>query len=153
MKNDNELDQVRSVLVELGWEPQEGRSPRSYFVDFGEPHVPLSSALAAITENEQFVFYLIFGVSAEPDGRDEVARFITRANYGLMIGDFEMDYDDGQIQFRSSVDFEGVGLSDKLAANVILPASAAVDRFAEGLMDVLAGRKSAEEAISETDSE
>jgi hypothetical protein len=152
MANDDELERVRHVLEELGWEPQDGRTPRSYFVDFGEPHVPVSSALAAITENEQFVFYLIFGVSAAPDVRDEAARFITRANYGLTIGDFELDYDDGQLQFRSSVDFEGVGLSEKLIANVILPATSAVDRFAEGLMDVLAGRKDAEEAIAEAGS-
>jgi hypothetical protein len=152
MANDDELERVRRVLEELGWEPQDGRTPRSYFVDFGEPHVPVSSALAAITENEQFVFYLIFGVSAAPDVRDEAARFITRANYGLTIGGFELDYDDGQLQFRSSVDFEGVGLSEKLIANVILPATSAVDRFAEGLMDVLAGRKDAEEAIAEAGS-
>jgi hypothetical protein len=152
MANDDELERLRRVLAGLGWEPQDGRTPRSYFVDFGEPHVPVASALAVITENEQFLFYLIFGVSAALDVRDEVARFITRANYGLTIGDFELDYDDGQLQFRSSVDFEGVGLSENLIANVILPATSAVDRFAEGLMDVLAGRKDAEEAIAEVDS-
>jgi hypothetical protein len=152
MANDEELKRLHRVLEQLGWEPEDGRTPRSYFVDFGEPHVPVSSALAAITENEQFVFYVIFGVSAAPDVRDEATRFITRANYGLTIGDFEMDRDDGQLQFRSSVDFEGVGLSEKLIINVILPAMSAVERYGDELMEVLAGRKDAEEAIAEAES-
>jgi hypothetical protein len=152
MANDEELERLRHVLDRIGWDPQPGRSPRSYFIDFGEPHVPVSSALAAITEGDRFIFYVIFGVAAAEDRRDEVARFITRANYGLLIGDFELDYGDGQLQFRSSVDFSGVGLSEELIANVILPAMSAVEQYGDALMDVLAGRRGSEAAIEEAES-
>jgi hypothetical protein len=152
LMTDEELERLRRVVEELGWEPQPGRTPRSYFVDFGEPHLPVSSAIAAITDGDRFMFYVIFGVSASPDRRDEAARFITRANYGLAIGDFEMDYEDGQLQFRSSVDFSGVGLSEELIANVILPAMSAVQQYGTALMDVLAGHKNAESAIEEVES-
>jgi hypothetical protein len=151
--SDDELERLRRVLEQLGWEPQEGRTPGSYFIDFGEPHVPLTSAIAALTEHGFFMFYAIFGVSAAEDIRDEVARFITRANYGLSVGCFEMDYDDGRLQMRSSVDFKGIDLSEKLMVNVIVPAMAAVEQYADALMDVLAGKKSAVEAIQEAESE
>jgi hypothetical protein len=147
----DELERLRRVLEQLGWEPQEARTPGSYFVDFGEPHRPLSSAIAALTEQGFLMFYGIFGVSAADDVRDEVAQFITRANYGLSVGCFELDYDDGQLQIRSSVDFKGIDLSEKLMVNVIVPAMAAVEQYGDALMDVLAGRKSAVEAIEDAE--
>jgi hypothetical protein len=153
MATDDELERLHRVLEHLDWEPQEGRTPGSYFIDFGEPHVPLSSAIAALTEHGHFMFYAIFGVSAADDVRDEVARFITRANYGLSVGCFEMDYDDGQLQVRSSVDFNGIDLSEKLMVNVIVPAMAAAEQYGDALMDVLAGRKDAVEAIEEAEAE
>jgi hypothetical protein len=152
MAYDEELERLRRVLEQLEWEPQPGRTPGSLFVDFGEPHLPVSSAIAAITDGDRFIFYVIFGASAAADRRDEAARFITRANYGLAIGDFELDLDDGQLQFRSSVDFGGVGLSEELIANVILPAMSAVERYGDALIEVLGGTKDAQSAIEEVES-
>jgi hypothetical protein len=151
--SDDELERLHHVLEQLGWQPQEGRTPGSYFIDFGDPHIPLTSAIAALTEHGFFMFYAIFGVSAANDVRDEVARFITRANYGLSGGCFEMDYDDGQLQVRSGLDCTGIDLSEKLMVNVIVPAMAAAEQYGGALMDVLAGKKSAVEAVEEAESE
>ena len=39
-----------------------------------------------------------------PDrNRLEVAEYLHRANYGLLLGSFEMDYDDGDVRFRSAM--------------------------------------------------
>jgi hypothetical protein len=132
MAYDEELERLRRVLEQLEWEPQPGRTPGSLFVDFGEPHLPVSSAIAAITDGDRFIFYVIFGASAAPDRRDEATQFITRANYGLAIGDF--------------------GLSEELIANVILPAMSAVERYGDALIEVLGGAKDAKSAIEEVES-
>ncbi len=40
-----------------------------------------------------------------PSGfREEVMRFITRANAGLAVGNFQLDLDDGTLRFRTSLD-------------------------------------------------
>lgn len=39
-----------------------------------------------------------------PDrNRLEVAEYLHRANYGLLLGSFEMDYDNGDVRFRSAM--------------------------------------------------
>jgi len=37
-----------------------------------------------------------------------VNEFLTRANYGLNIGNFEMDFQDGEIRFKTAIDVEEV---------------------------------------------
>lgn len=39
-------------------------------------------------------------IKASPDVYDDVVEFITRANYNNLIGNFEFDYDDGEIRYR-----------------------------------------------------
>jgi hypothetical protein len=151
MADEKTVETLRQVLEEIGWDPQPGSRPASFFVDFGEPHVPLSAALAAITEESQFILYIVFGVAAAPDVRDEVAEFVTRANWGLRIGNFELNYADGRVQFKSSVDFTGLELSEILMVNVIRPAISVVESYADALMDVMAQRKSAEQAIADVE--
>ena len=60
-------------------------------------------------EQEQFVFYSIFPVRTPENKTHEVAEFVTRANYGMIIGNFELDYSDGEIRYKTSVDVEDFG--------------------------------------------
>lgn len=43
-----------------------------------------------------------------PDARRlEAAEYLHRINYGLLLGNFEMDYDEGEVRFRTSLMAEG----------------------------------------------
>ena len=66
-----------------------------------------------------------------------------------MSGNFSMDYEDGEIRFRTSVCFQGTELTEALIRNAILLAMHAMERFAEGAIDVMARDKKAEQAFRE----
>ena len=144
-------DTLRRVLDGIGWAPEPADGITGFIVDFGPPHSPVANALAAISSEEQFVFYLNFGYVAPPERRDELARFIVRANWGLTIGNFEMDDDDGQVRFKSSVNFSGLKLTEELIRNAILPAMTAVETYADAVADVLLRGKTAKAAIASVD--
>ena len=78
-----------------------------------------------------------------------MAEFIARANYGLRIGNFEMDFSDGELRYKSSLDFEQENLSFILIAKAIYPAVQTMDYYLPGIMSVIYGKKSALEAIAE----
>lgn len=144
------FETLRKVLAEIGWDSELDEENASFYVDFGPPHVPVSDAVAAIAaETERFLFYVNIGPLAPPERRDEVARFITLANWGISIGSFELNYDDGFLRFKSSVDFSNAELSEALIRNAILAAMNAVEAYAEPLIDVLGRGKSAETAFRE----
>ena len=100
---------------------------------------------------EQFIFYVVAPVKAPEEVRPLIAEYITRANYGLRIGNFEMDFDDGEIRCKSSIDFENSTLDTSLIKNIIYPAVHTMDFYLPGLMSVMYGNKSPEQAISDTE--
>lgn len=141
---------LRRVLAEIGWDSEADEENGIFSVDFGPPHVPVSDAIAAIArDTERFLFYVNIGPLTPPERRDEVARFITLANWGISIGNFEMDYEDGFVRFKSSLWFRNAGLPEPLVRNTILAAMNAVEIYAEPLIDVLGRGKSAQEAFAE----
>ena len=90
-------------------------------------------------EKDQVIFYVHLPNKA-PEGRQrEAMEFITRANYGINIGNFEMDLQDGDIRFKVALDVEAGVLSSTMVRNMMLVAFLTVDRYFPGLMSVLFG--------------
>src|SRR5512139_1571922 len=58
-------------------------------------------------EQRQITFYSACTVYAPENKRAAAAEFLTRANYGLASGNFEMDWDTGEIRFKTSLEVEG----------------------------------------------
>jgi len=147
------IETLRAVLTDIGWDARKDDETEGFIVDFDPPYIPLAFAYAAISADpEVFVFYLNLGVSAAADRRDETARFLTLANSNLMVGNFEIGFEDGLVRFRSSVPFQGTELSEVLIRNTILSAMDAVERYAEGVIDVMARGKSAEQVFHQIES-
>jgi hypothetical protein len=100
-------------------------------------------------EQAQFIFYSVCPVNAPEDKRPAIAEFVTRANYGLFIGNFELDLDDGEIRFKTSVDVEGDRLSTMLVRQLTYTNIVMMDTYLPGIMKVLYGDTSPGEAITE----
>ncbi|MFV0436024.1 MAG: YbjN domain-containing protein [Desulfopila sp.] len=128
---------LERFLTEIGWEP-EPLEAGSFAIDFGPANWPISTGFAAIVPDaRQIVFYLNFGFFVTADQRDEMLQFITRANWGLTIGNFEFDLDDGHLRFKSSLDFTGHELNEPLLRNLILRAMHAVEHYAVPLKEIV----------------
>ena len=97
--------------------------------------------------------YLVYGIS--PVGADsedleqmlEMAEFITRANYGLKDGGFEMDWRDGEIRYRIYVDCDGQLPGEKVIRNSLYYLAFTFDRYASGLVDVVFSGVDAKTAV------
>ena len=140
-------------LQQDGWYPQrmEGRTIYRAFFSGKNGEFPCFAQI--VVPLEQFVFYCVATVHAPEELRPSVAEYITRANYGLRIGNFELDYSDGEVRYKSSLDFEGVTLTPALIRNTIYPAVTTMDRYLPGLMKVIYGGRTPYEAIAEIETE
>jgi len=141
------LETVRAVLDDYELQPQEFEGGSGYIMALADDLY--EGAVAHVLEDQdQFVFYIEFGVEVPPERRAEVAEFLTRANNGILIGNFEMDYDDGRVLYRSSVDYDGTELSPELVQNVIIAAQNGADAFGSYMVEVAVGRMSAKDAVA-----
>jgi len=96
---------------------------------------------------DQLMVYAFAPLAVPEERRLEVCEFVARANYGMRIGNFEIDMNDGELRYKSSLDYEDVGLTAIMIRNVIYPAAQTMDRYFPGLIAVVAGAKSAEAAV------
>ena len=103
----------------------------------------------AYQETQRLLFYSVLSVNVPPEKRVAVAEFLTRANYGLQIGNFEMDYRDGEVRFKTSIDVEADRLTPALVKNLVYPNVAMMDRYLPGIMRIIYGDVAPEEAIAE----
>ena len=72
--------------------------------------------------------------------RNAMAELLTRINFGLPLGNFEMDYADGEIRFKTSIDVSGAHLSGELFDDLYEPNIATMDIYLPALEAVRDGR-------------
>ncbi len=99
-------------------------------------------------ERNQFFFYSVCGQNAPEDKRTPVSEFLTRANYGMQIGNFEMDFEDGEIRYKTSVDFDGFEPNNEILKNLVYANIITMDRYLPGLMQVIWGGVDPREAVA-----
>ncbi|MEH2097465.1 YbjN domain-containing protein [Nostoc sp.] len=99
-------------------------------------------------ENKQFVFYSLCPITVPENRKQAVAEFLTRANYGLMIGNFELDFSDGEIRYKTSIDIVGDRLSFALIENLVYTNVTMMDEYLPGITFVIDGDASPKEAIT-----
>jgi hypothetical protein len=141
------FETLGKFLQEDEWHPQKLDDKTIYRVAFSGTNGNYACFAVIRIDLEQFIFYVQSSVKAPEEMRTAVAEFITRANYGLRIGNFELDMSDGEIRYKSSLDFEGIPLSAALIKNAIYPAVQTMDRYFAGLLQVMYGQNTPEEAI------
>jgi len=65
-----------------------------------------------------------------------VMHFLTRANYGMHVGNFEIDLDDGEVRFKTSMDVEDTEITATMCRNLVEVNLAVMGRYIEGLAAV-----------------
>jgi hypothetical protein len=74
-----------------------------------------------------------------PEGnkRLQVAEFITRANYGIMIGNFEMDFRDGEVRYKGALEYADGDLTIMMIEKLIEKCAYTMARYFKGLMKII----------------
>ena len=85
------------------------------------------------------VFVSAFPAVVPDEQRAAVGEFCNRANFGLAIGNFELDVDGGEVRFRTSIDAEGTDPTPELVRNAVVANVLTMARYVTGLLAVLNG--------------
>ena len=85
---------------------------------------------AKVKETErQFAFYSVCPSKAPSEKLFAIAEFIARANYGVIIGNFELDFDDGEIRYKTSIDAQEIELNLDAIAQLVYTNVLMMDRY------------------------
>ena len=101
----------------------------------------------------RFVSYGEVSLKADAESMGAVAEYLHRANYGLSIGNFELDPRDGEIRYKVSANVkDGMIGQDAIDDMIALPV-AMYNKYGNGLLAVAMGMMTAEDAAKKADGE
>jgi hypothetical protein len=145
------FDEVTKFFKEAGWPYSQMGERTALNVTFQGKNGSWNCLAQVDEERYIFLFYSYCPVKAPEDKRPILADFLTRANYGLYVGNFEMDFNDGEVRYKTSVDVEGDWLSQPLIKQMVYTNFMIMDKYLPGIMSVIYGGASPTEAIAQVE--
>ena len=141
-------DAVIAYLAQDSWPYEEMDQGVVVRVLFHGENAQFACFAQSREEQQQFVFYSVCPVSVPEHKRSEIAEFITRANYDMVIGNFEMDYIDGEVRFKTSIDVEECELTSALIRPLLYANVLMMDQYLPGMMGVIYADRSPADAVA-----
>ncbi len=142
--------QVLKQFLNAGTYKWERKGDRVRFPVHGENGTWL--AMIGWNEDDRWVLVRsVIGFNVPPAKRRSVAEFIARANYGRFLGNFEMDFADGEVGFRTSLAVPEDPLSPTMLTDLVYVNFAATDRYLPGLMAVVYGGRCVRKVIEQVE--
>lgn len=106
-----------------------------------------------LEQKSQFVFYTGFPTKIPNKKRQTIAEVLTRANFGMAIGNFEMDLDEGEVFYKVGIDVENGQLTPALVENMVYACVFTMEKYFPAIMAVLYGDASPQDAIKKVEDE
>ncbi len=147
----NILDTAIAFFQEDSWPFQQLEGQPILQIGFQGDNGQGSCYAMAREEQAQFVFYSVCATKAPEARRPALAEFMTRANFGLIVGNFELDWNDGEVRYKTSLDVEGDRLTPALVKQLAYANVVTMDRYLPGIMRVIYGDVSPAQALAEID--
>lgn len=145
------LDTLEAFFIHEDWEYQRLERREVLRLGFTGDHGHWSCFAQAREDQRQVVFYSICPLRVPEAKRTAMAEFLTRANYGLIVGNFELDFDDGEVRYKTSLDVEDAELLPALLAHIVYANVTNMDRYLPGIVAVLASSQTPAEAVAQID--
>ncbi|HVV87848.1 MAG TPA: YbjN domain-containing protein [Kofleriaceae bacterium] len=90
-------------------------------------------------EQQRVIFYTVPPLTVPEPQRRAMAELITRANFGLAVGNFELDFTDGELRCKTSIDVTGDRLSHALLHQLVVANLRLVRHYLPAVRALLAG--------------
>lgn len=101
----------------------------------------------------QIVFYSLCPIQVPADRFTDMTKLLMRANDGLIIGNFELNFETGEIRYKTSLDVEGDRLSVALVKTLVYTNVQTLDTYLPGIISLLEKRCTPVEAIEQIEAE
>ncbi len=128
-----------AIYARRGWSWREAGDPPVLVSELAGPLGAWLMYVQVVEEAALLAFYSVLPAPVPPRRREAVAEFLTRANYGLSLGNFEMDFDDGEVRAKVVLAVGSHPPDDVLVERLIRVSGRLVEVFLPGVEAVVDG--------------
>lgn len=133
------VERVQRYLEDDAWDVEVGESPGLLWTAAAAENGEVDVLVVADDEMARLAVYAISREKVPAERIDAVSRFVCRANYGLAVGNLELDLDDGELRSKASLDLDGLALSDDGIGTLLGVAIDLIDHYGPFVADVVGG--------------
>lgn len=146
-------ESVEKLLKELKWEYRINEYEDRCIFRLGvglDEDIKISKISYVINVQEEDISIISScTIKADIKNRIRMAEFICRANYGLKDGNFEFDYDDGTIRYKSYIYDDKKRIDENQIAHSIVVSTEMWIMYGNGIVDVLGSNKKPKDIIAQ----
>lgn len=149
------IEHIQRFLDEGKWKYRYDEN-RAIFRAMVKMNSPLGMLRVAILVKETYyLVYAIFSATADESQRQRVGEYLHRANLGLINGNFEFSFEDGEIRYKTYVNFAGdnTELSDKVIEDSIVIPIAMFNLYGKNLIRLMLGESDPKKLVDEVKEE
>lgn len=106
-----------------------------------------------LSESQQILCYSYFPQQITETQRPLVLEFITRANHNMILGNFELGWDNGELRYKTSLDCNGMSLNQTVLRQVVFANVSLMDQYIAGIEAVVSGTQLPQDAIKTIEEE
>jgi hypothetical protein len=133
------IDRIAADLESVGLVVRKGESPSVVMTDASTLAGSWTTYVWVREAESQVIVHGVLPWAVPEEARTNAAIYLTLANFGLLIGNFEMDLLDGELRYKTSADFENCELPLRLVRNLVAANLRTMERYLPGLAVVAEG--------------
>ncbi len=144
---------IKDYLDAQNWHYNWDEEDRYFSMGMNLKEVDSCRVYIQMREDDGFTIYSVLPMKVSEEKRSAAAEYITRANYGLILGCFELDYEDGEVRYKVTTCCGDIKLAEGPMDRIINTGFAMLDRYGKGLLSVMYGNVEPAAAIKEVEGE
>lgn len=82
-------------------------------------HAEWACMIRCFEQSARLLVYSLYPEQVEAALRNRISELICRINYGLILGNFEMDWEDGELRYKTSMDIESIEINRTVMRNLV----------------------------------
>jgi len=146
------FETATQFLVDDGWPVKRIEESNSLHMLFKGENGVWTCIAHALEERRSVIFYSVCPIDIPLERYGEIMEFITRANYGMLNGAFELDLSDGDLRYRTALTVPDGDPTSQSLKFIVYDNVTTMDLYLPGLYAVAAGEEDALHAIDMVES-
>jgi len=145
------IDYLVTFLKSSDLKFQTDDDPNILTMQFGGDKTAYKCVFDVQDEKGIILFYIFGPVQVPTEKILDACKFIALANFGLQVGNLELDVRDGEVRYKSVLILEGATPQKSTFKRFIYPAIISMDKYYPKLLKFIYSDISPEQAVTEAD--
>jgi hypothetical protein len=129
------IQAVKQFIRVQGWKSQFVEARNIFKLQMGGGNGSFSLVIHVLEDREQLVICAIIPTNTPASKRLAMAELITRINDSVLIGHFDLDFEDGQVRFRVNTNYDSdMSVSMDVLKRNVVTAIIMMDKYLPAIM-------------------